>query len=145
MEEGDEVELEIATGVNVNVKMSSKPPPDADGKRQVIMEINGERWFIPVTDQSAVSEGDAREKATGVVGAVGAPMAGVVVDVKAKPGEKVKEGEPLLVLSAMKMETVVAAPVDGKVAAMPVGSGDDVQAGDLLVTIVPPDVDDAAA
>ena len=72
------------------MKMSSKPPPDENGRRQVIMEINGERWFIPVTDQSAVSVGAVREKAAGKPGAVGAPMAGVVVDVKAKPGEKVK-------------------------------------------------------
>lgn len=41
----------------------------------------------------------------------------------------------MVVLSAMKMETVVAAPIAGKVGTLSVGAGDDVQAGDLLVCI----------
>ena len=44
-------------------------------------------------------------------------------------------GTPMVVLSAMKMETVVAAPVGGKVAEVAVKAGDDVQAGDLLVEL----------
>ena len=41
----------------------------------------------------------------------------------------------MLILSAMKMETVVAAPIAGKVADITVKSGDDVQAGDMLVEL----------
>ena len=50
-------------------------------------------------------------------------------------GDIIEAGTPMVVLSAMKMETVVAAPVTGQVAAITVGAGDDVKAGDLLVTI----------
>ena len=48
---------------------------------------------------------------------------------------QVPMGAPMVVLSAMKMETVVAAPIAGKVAQLTVKGGDDVQPGDLLVEL----------
>ena len=68
-------------------------------------------------------------------GSVGAPMAGEVVEVKTQAGEQVKAGQPLVVLSAMKMETTVAAPADGMVRHVAVELGDTLDAGDLLVSI----------
>ena len=62
-------------------------------------------------------------------------MPGVVVDVKVAVGDAVAAGEPMVVLSAMKMETVVSASTDGVVANIPVGLNDAVNPGDLLVTI----------
>ena len=62
-------------------------------------------------------------------------MPGVVFDIKAKAGDQVETGVPIVVLSAMKMETVVAATTSGRIAEMPVKTGDDVAAGDLLFKI----------
>ena len=63
-------------------------------------------------------------------------MPGVVVGVKVKPGDVVTEGEPLVVLSAMKMETVLPAPKGGKVERLLVNAGDQVEGNDLLMEIV---------
>ena len=134
LSEGQEIEFELEPGRSCLIKMVAIPPPDSNGVRQVIMELNGERWFVPITDNSVVSDVQRREKASGE-GEIGSPMPGVVVDVKVKKGDVVKEGDQIAVLSAMKMETVVAAPVGGKVSQVLVKSGDDVQAGDLLVSL----------
>ena len=50
---GEEFELNIEEGRNILVKMVSIGDADASGTRQVILELNGERWFVPVTDSSS--------------------------------------------------------------------------------------------
>jgi methylmalonyl-CoA carboxyltransferase 1.3S subunit len=61
------------------------------------------------------------------------PMAGTVVKVLIEAGADVLVGETLLVLEAMKMETEVTAPKDGKVKSVEVVVGDAVQGGQVLV------------
>lgn len=58
-----------------------------------------------------------------------------VVPGQVHPGETVKQGQPLLVLSAMKMETNVASPADGIVKALHVKEGDNIQGNDLVAEI----------
>ncbi|MGZ7323289.1 biotin/lipoyl-containing protein, partial [Streptococcus pyogenes] len=65
--------------------------------------------------------------------ALTANIAGTVVKVLVEAGQEVKEGETLLVLEAMKMETEVTAPKDGRIAAVDVAVGDAVQGGQVLV------------
>ena len=64
-------------------------------------------------------------------------MPGKVVSLRVEEGETVKKGDALLVLSAMKMETNVSAPIDGTVKSIAVTQGMQVNASDLLITIVP--------
>ena len=65
--------------------------------------------------------------------ALTAPMGGTVVNVLIEAGADVKSGETLLVLEAMKMETEVTAPKDGKVKSVDVAVGDAVQGGQVLI------------
>ena len=64
-------------------------------------------------------------------------MPGAVVEVNVGVGDRVKANQPLVVLNAMKMETVVAAPCAGVVTAVEVAQGDTIAGGDLLVDIKP--------
>ena len=63
------------------------------------MELNGERWFVSITDEKAGAAVRKREKA-GAPGTVGATMPGVIVDIKVKQGDFVKEGDQLAVRCA---------------------------------------------
>ena len=60
-------------------------------------------------------------------------MPGRVLRVLVAPGEKVAQGQPLLVLEAMKMENEVKSPRDGVIASVEVSAGKAVSAGDVLV------------
>ena len=64
-----------------------------------------------------------------------APLAGTVFKVLVAPGQSVKEGQPVLLLEAMKMETEVSAPRAGTVNVVMVATGDAVAVGDNLMII----------
>jgi pyruvate carboxylase len=131
---GDEVDLELSPGKSMIVKMVSIQDAREDGTRQVTFEVNGEPWVMQVTDHSQERAGAAREKA-GAPGTVGSPMPGVVVSLKVKEGDTVKEGEAVLTLSAMKMETSIPASTSGIVKRVAVNVGDKVEGDDLLMEI----------
>lgn len=135
--DGREVELEIEHGKKIFVKLVAVGGVSkVDGTRDVIFMLNGRQRVIKVVDASAGVTSTAKPKANlAVAGSIGAPMPGVVLEVRVKQGEQVKAGAPLLVLSAMKMETVVAAPVAGKVTSILATVGDNMLGGDLLVEI----------
>ena len=68
-------------------------------------------------------------------GRLTAPMPGKVVSFAVKPGDRVKRGQPLAVLDAMKMEHTIAAPADGVVAELLYAPGDQVGEGVALITL----------
>ena len=61
------------------------------------------------------------------------PLAGVVSRVAAEPGQAIRVNDVLIVLEAMKMETVITAPVAGKISKINAAPGDAVQQGQVLV------------
>jgi pyruvate carboxylase len=137
LEVDKEVELEIEHGKTIFVKLVAVGGVSKkDGTRDVIFELNGRQRVIKVVDEAAGVTSEKKPKANlAIAGSVGAPMPGVVLEVKVQAGEQVKAGTPLLVLSAMKMETVVAAPVSGKIKAIYATVGENITAGDLVVEI----------
>ena len=66
---------------------------------------------------------------------VEAPMPGTVVDVKRKVGDKVKNGDDIVIVEAMKMENAIPAPCDGTIASINVSKGDSVNTGTVIATI----------
>ncbi|CDS06225.1 Putative Pyruvate carboxylase [Lichtheimia ramosa] len=136
-EVGEEFHIEIEQGKTLIIKLLAVGSLSGDGKRDVYFELNGEARVVGIVDRSAAVETVTREKAKeSNPGDVGAPMSGVVIEVRAKEGAHLKAGDPVCVLSAMKMETVVTAPVAGRVELVPIHEGDSLSSGDLVARLV---------
>lgn len=131
---GDEVEVELRLGRSMTLRLISIQDIREDGTRIVIFEVNGEPWYMPVTDLSKNGDRIVREKAT-EPGHVGSPMSGVVVALKVKAGNIVEEGETVATLSAMKMESSLRATKSGVVKRVLVNVGDKVAGDDLVMEI----------
>ena len=105
-----------------------------DGSPEEIMVETLEELAGSENDQDRTVKGSRRPKAQ-APGHVTTSMPGTIVDVLVKVGDAVKEGDPVLVTEAMKMETEVHAPIAGKVAAVHVAKGDSVNPDEALIEI----------
>lgn len=140
---------------NRNNPEAFEPVPTGNESTAVTNEAGEEIYTVTVEGQSytvAVSDGgdvtalapvggaDTAAATSGAILAgggspVAAPLAGNIFKVLAKPGQQVNEGDTVLILEAMKMETEISAPKSGVIADVNVGEGDSVAVGDVLLTI----------
>ncbi|XP_068682067.1 pyruvate carboxylase, mitochondrial-like [Montipora capricornis] len=135
---GEEFQVEIQPGKVLNIKVLAISNLHPNGQREVFCEMNGQLRTVMVEDKSVTKTLERHPKADkSVRGSVGAPMPGKVVGIRVKEKEVVKKGAPLVVLSAMKMETNVSAPIDGTITKISVALNQSLEAGDLLVDIEP--------
>jgi pyruvate carboxylase len=132
MEPGQETAVDIEPGKTLIVKFLAMGDPHEDGTRTLFFELNGQPREAVVGDRSLGPRAARRKAEPGNPLQVGAPMPGVV-RVAVEEGEQVAAGRKLLTLEAMKMETTIYAERAGTVAEVPVESGAQVEAGDLLV------------
>ncbi|XP_005101885.1 pyruvate carboxylase, mitochondrial isoform X1 [Aplysia californica] len=131
-----ETEVSLEKGKSLSIVTLAVGDLSATGTREVFFELNGQLRSVRIKDTEAQKEMHVHPKALqGVRGSVGAPMPGTVIDIKVKEGEEVEKGQPLLVLSAMKMEMVVSAPLAGKVKLVAVSKDMKLEGDDLLVEI----------
>ncbi len=88
------------------------------------------------TQQAASTQATTQRKTSSIKGyPVKAPMAGKILKIRVKPGDKVRKGDKIIVLESMKMATDILAPRDGEVGEILVKEGDNVEAGQILMTI----------
>ena len=101
------------------------------------MRVNGTEYTVEVAESGELGEvrASAPAPASGAGQNVAAVLAGNIFKVHVQPGDTVNEGQPLLVVEAMKMETTVSAPKGGTISDVFVREGDVVAVGDSLVAI----------
>ena len=126
-------------------KVKSAAQTNDAGEEIYTVEVEGVSYTVAVSDGGDVTAitgtGTAASGATSVaVAATGgdpvtAPLAGTVVKMLVQPGQQVSEGESIVILEAMKMETSVSAPKAGQIVELRAKSGDSVTVGDVLLTL----------
>ncbi|WP_323785576.1 pyruvate carboxylase [Thalassovita sp.] len=134
MEPGEEIEAEIDPGKTLEIRLQAVGETSEDGDVKVFFELNGQPRVIRVPNRLIKSSTQARRKAElGNPAHVGAPMPGVVASVAVSVGQKVSEGDLLLTIEAMKMETGIHAERDAVIRAVHVQPGTQIDAKDLLI------------
>jgi len=115
-------------------------PAPATGDASVYsVRVNGKAYTVEVSEGGELT--DVRPSApraaapAGAGDTVKAVLAGNIFKVNVSPGDAVSQGDPLLVVEAMKMETEVVAPAAGTISQVNVAVGDVVAVGDALVVI----------
>ena len=136
MQPGEEITAEIDPGKTLEILLQAVSETNAEGDARVFFELNGQPRVIRVPNRKVKSATAARPKAElGNPDHIGAPMPGVVTSVAATVGTTVREGDLLLTIEAMKMETGIHAERDATIKAMHVVPGAQIDAKDLLVEL----------
>ena len=136
MKPADEISVEIDPGKTLEIRMQAVSENNEDGEVKVFFELNGQPRTIRVMNRAITATNISRPKAeAGNANHIGAPMPGVVATVAAQAGKKVKEGDLLLTIEAMKMETGIHAERDAVVKAVHVQAGSQIDAKDLLIEL----------
>jgi pyruvate carboxylase len=133
---GEECFVEIQKGKTLVVRNLAVGETDEKGMVTVFFEFNGQPRRIKVPDRAHGASGSAvrRKAELGNDDHVAAPMPGVISTVTVTAGQKIKSGDVLLSIEAMKMETAIHAERDGEVDEVLVRLGDQIDAKDLLIT-----------
>jgi urea carboxylase len=110
--------------------------------QQAAFEAERDRWALlppppEVADEAMAGGGGDTEQLPPGATAIRAQVPGSVWQLAVKPGDEVRAGDKLVILETMKMETVVAAPTDGRVASVHCAVGGQVVPGQLLVALGP--------
>ncbi|MFT5218935.1 MAG: oxaloacetate decarboxylase alpha subunit [Planctomycetota bacterium] len=122
---------------------SAAAPGDVESYR---VSVNGTQYDVVVgpgdADISQITPAPATTTAPAPAVApasggtdVKAPLAGSVIDILVKVGQQVNEGDPVIIIEAMKMETEIRAHASGTVHAILVGKGDPIQTDQSLMTV----------
>ncbi len=105
------------------------------GTHQCALTIAGDRFAIELEDERERAANAAARAKAGKGGVLKSVMPGVVVEVLVEQGSAVREGQPLLILEAMKMQNEILASVDGVVDSIFVQQGQAVGGGEKLLSI----------
>ncbi|MBD5772522.1 sodium-extruding oxaloacetate decarboxylase subunit alpha [Marinomonas colpomeniae] len=142
---GDASAFEPAPTLSDVVDASAVPASSPGGENVYTVSVSGQDFVVQVTEggeigniQSAVASSAASSSAPAAVSSgedVPSPLAGNIFKVLVSPGQQVEEGDTVIILEAMKMETEISAPKSGVVGSINVKEGDSVQVGQSLLTL----------
>jgi len=90
---------------------------------------------VPSTDSHPSQAKTSKPQEPKGAGHIKSPLPGVILDIYVKVGDRVKVGQKLLTLEAMKMENLIESDKEGIIASIAKQKGDSVMEGDILISI----------
>ena len=131
-----EYSLKIDEGKTLIIRYLTKGKTKPDGYCSIFFELNGQPRTIEILDRSFAKFSVIKKKVdSSNNNQVGSPLPGQVAKIFVKNGSKVIKGDKILVIEAMKMETVIIAEKSGTVEKIQFNSGENVDSKDLLFEI----------
>jgi len=103
--------------------------------KSFIIKVNGKVYAVELKDKFdlLLDKMGLNNGSAGKANNVKAPMPGLIVDLRVKEGDKVKPGDALLILEAMKMENMIKASAESIVKSVKVMKGDSVEKNQVLI------------
>jgi biotin carboxyl carrier protein len=99
----------------------------------IVITLDGETMVFERPSHGPERGEKGRAYVSKRINVLASPMPGRVVALKAKKGQRVRSGDPLMVIESMKMETLLTSDRDGMVAEIAVGEGEAIQRGQTLI------------
>ena len=134
LKENEEILINIEEGKNILVRLLFKSEPDEFGMRTITFELNGQSRQVQVRDKASKVEKEMNAKVS-KDGDIGTPLQGRLTRILVKDGDMVKKNQPLFVIEAMKMESIVAAQKEGKVVKVVLKEGAVVEQDDCVMEL----------
>jgi oxaloacetate decarboxylase alpha subunit len=139
--------FEPAPGTEPEATATAAPvvPAPASAAESYQVLVNGTQYDVVVSPgtgdishiapAAAASSTATATTPTTAGSSINAPMTGNVIDILVSVGQQVKDGDPVMVIEAMKMETEIRSNTDGTVQSIAVNKGDSIRADQVLMTI----------
>ncbi|QMW03272.1 pyruvate carboxylase [Spirosoma foliorum] len=134
LKENEEILINIEEGKNILVRLLFRSEPDEFGMRTITFELNGQSRQVKVRDKASKVEKSHHVKAS-KAGDIGAPLQGRLTRILVKEGDTVKKNQPLFVIEAMKMESIVAAQKAGTVSKIVLKESTTVEQDDCVLEL----------
>jgi len=103
--------------------------------KEYVVKVNSTSYNVKISNQldQLVKEMGFSLGSSKKANDIKAPMPGLILSVNVEEGQKVEEGDTLLILEAMKMENAIGAPKDGIIKTVIAKSGGTVEKGELMI------------
>ena len=137
LHEGETCEVKLGEGEVLIVKLHEVRPLNAEGYREAIFEVNGNRRIIKIKDNditvnshNSVLYADENNPLE-----VGSNIPGNIIKVLVKEGDVVEANQPIATIEAMKMETNILSAAAGIVEKIYISEGQQVKAGEMVAKL----------
>jgi pyruvate carboxylase len=135
MKPGQSVQINLADGHATSIRLDAISEPAADQSRILFFRVDGAQHQVRVLPLQTAGAQQRPKADPAQEGHVGAPIAGVITAINVAQGAKVKVGDRLMTVEAMKMETAITATRAGVIEKLLATQHEQVEVGELLVQI----------